>query len=108
MRVTSQGIAREVFAHGPGEICGMLNLLDPQPAPYEVVASSDCELILLDVIRLARLRACFHPTGLALISAFLQELVDHLRSLDLRTAQLAVRKNAGVRGTGQTFRRDDR
>ena len=108
VRVTTQGVSREIFAYAPGELCGLLGLLDPRPAPYDIVASTDCELILLDVLRASRLRACFHPTGVTLINAFLTELVEHLRALDERTAQLAVRKTASMHGTGQTYTRDNR
>jgi CRP-like cAMP-binding protein len=108
IRVRSGGVVREVMSFGPAEIAGLLAFLDPQPAPYEIVAATDCEVICVDVDRLSQYRAALHPDGVLLSQALLGPLTSHLRALDERAVKLAVRKSAVTAGSGETFRRDER
>jgi CRP-like cAMP-binding protein len=108
VRVTRGGVSRELMDYNTGEVAGLLALVDQRPAPYELRAAAPGEIIAVDANRLARLRAAFHPVGMAVLDAFTPMLVEHLRQLDERVVRLAQRKNVSVSGSGQTFRRDDR
>jgi len=108
IRVTSNKIVRELFSYELGAVAGLLALVDSLPSPYEIAAVSSCQVIAIDVLKLAQLTAAYHPTAMALHAAFTPELVAHLRDLDLRVTKLAQRKNASIAGSGETFRRDDR
>ena len=108
VRIQSNGIWRELLSYNSGELAGLLALVDQGPSPYEIRAAVDTELVAVDAWRVARLCAAYHPSGVAIIDAFLPMLTDHLRQLDERAVRLAARKNASMRGSGATIRRDDR
>ncbi|MCB9739648.1 MAG: Crp/Fnr family transcriptional regulator [Deltaproteobacteria bacterium] len=108
VRVERGGIIRELMSYGPGEVAGLLALVDQRDAPYEIRAASETEVVAVDARYMAQLRAAFHPTGMVVLDAFMPMLVEHLRQLDDRAIRLAARKSAAMSGTGQTFRRDDR
>ncbi len=108
VRVNNNGIYRELFNYQPGEIAGMLALVDQHVSPYEVYSATNSEAIRINARHLARLRAAYHPTAIEVMSAFMPVLVAHLRALDKRCIKLAARKSASVHGTGQTIQRGDR
>ncbi|MEY3013256.1 MAG: hypothetical protein RIT45_1991 [Pseudomonadota bacterium] len=108
MRVERNGIIRELTSYGPGEVAGLLALVDQRDSPYEIRAASEAEVVAVDARYIAQLRAAYHPTGMVVLDAFMPMLVEHLRQLDDRAVRLAARKSASMSGSGQTFRRDDR
>lgn len=108
MRVQRNKLVRELAAYGPGEIAGLLSLVDQRPPPYELVTAGPAQLIAIDVMKLAQLRAAYHPDVTTLFQALTPILVQHLHDLDLRVEKLAQRLNASLSGSGETFRRDDR
>jgi CRP-like cAMP-binding protein len=108
IRVQRNQIARELLGYGAGEVAGLLALVDQRVSPYEIRAVTDAQVVAVDVNRIAMLRAAFHPTGIAVLDAFMPMLKEHLRQLDDRAVRLAARKNAGMRGSGQTISREDR
>lgn len=108
IRIESNGVWRELLSYNAGELAGLLALVDQGPSPYEIRAAVDSELVAVDAWRVARLCAAYHPSGVAIMDAFLPMLTDHLRQLDERAVRLAARKNASMRGSGATIRRDDR
>ena len=108
VRVNNDGIYRELFNYQPGEMAGLLALVDQHNSPYEVYAATDAEAIRLNVKHLSQLRAAYHPTALEVMNAFMPMFVEHLRALDKRCIKLAARQSASVHGTGQTVQRSDR
>ncbi len=108
VRVNNEGIYRELFNYQPGEMAGLLALVDQHISPYEVYAATDAEAIRINARHLAQLRAAYHPTALEVMRAFMPMFVAHLRALDKRCIKLAARKSASVHGTGQTIQRGDR
>lgn len=108
MRVVHNKVVRELSSYEPGDVAGLLPLIDQLPSPYELTAVSNVEVIAIDTMKLAQLTAAFHPVAMALLTAFTPGLVAHLRDLDSRIAKLALRKNASVAGSSETFGRGDR
>lgn len=108
MRVHRNKLTRELFSYAPGEVAGLLVLLDQGQAPYELVAATNVQVIAIDARKLAQLTAAYHPAALALLHALTPLLIQHLRDLDLRVVKLAQRMTASLSGSGETFRRDDR
>lgn len=108
MRVHRNKLVRELFSYTPGQIAGLLSLLNQGEAPYELVAATHVQLLSIDANRLAQLTAAFHPDAMALLDALTPLLIQHLRDLDQRVVKLAQRLTASLSGSGETFRRDDR
>ncbi len=108
MRVQRNKLVRELFSYTPGEVAGLLALLDQGEAPYELVAATNVQVLSIDANRLAQLTAAFHPDAMALLDALTPLLIQHLRDLDQRVVKLAQRLTASLSGSGETFRRDDR
>ncbi len=108
LRLESNGVNRELLSYTTAEVASLLALVDQGPCPYEVRASVDGEVVAIDAWRLAQLCAAYHPSGVAMLDTFLPLLTEHLRQLDERCVRLAARKNASMRGSGQTVRRDGR
>jgi CRP-like cAMP-binding protein len=108
VRVTNNGIVRELFSYEQGEIAGLMSFVDEGSTPYEVYSATNTEIICINVKRVAQLRAAYHPTGLAILGSVMPLLIEHLQELDKRALKLAKRKNASTRGSGETFRRGER
>ena len=100
IRVKRGQIARELIGCGPGEVAGLLAMVDQGPSPYEIRTVTEAQVVAVDVVRVAMLRAAFHPVGVAVLDAFMPMLIEHMRQLDERIVRLAARKSAGMKGSG--------
>ncbi len=96
------GAIRELDRHGPGDLVGILSLVDSGPSPYEILAASAVELIAFEADQLAQYAAALHPDALAAIKAWTPLLIEHLRSIQTRVARLA-----GVRTARLQSNEDD-
>ena len=98
----SNGAMRELDRYGPGDLVGLLSLIDSRPSPYEILAASAVELIAFEADQLAQYAAALHPDALAAIHAWTPLLIEHLRSIQTRVARLA-----GVRTARLQSNEDD-
>ena len=90
----ANGALREVDRTGPGELVGLLALVDPRPSPYEIVAATACELITFEADKLGQYLAALHPTAMLALQGWTPILVDHLRTVQHRLSRLsAARRN---------------
>jgi CRP-like cAMP-binding protein len=63
MRVQRNKLTRELFSYTPGDVAGLLALLDQRESPYELVASTNVQVLAIDARKLAQLTAAFHPAA---------------------------------------------
>ncbi len=83
------GSFRELDRFGPGEVVGLLALVDGQPSPYEIQAASTAEVVAFEADQLAQYAAALHPDALAAIKAWTPMVIDHLRTVQTRVSRLA-------------------
>lgn len=106
-RVRYNGMVRDLFSHGPGDVAGLLGMYDQEPAPYEIAAVSNAQLVAVDLRKLWMYAAALHPMAMAIHAAFTPALAAHLVDLDERAVRMAQRKNAAVATTGDGFLRGE-
>ena len=90
------GSIRELDRFGPGELCGILALVDAQPSPYEIVAASNAEVVAFEADKLAQFVAAYDPTALAAVAAWMPIIAEHFRAIQQRVAKLSSTKRAKI------------
>ncbi len=92
----SNGALREVDRYGPGDIVGVLALVNAQPSPYEMVAATVVEAVAFEADELAQYAAALHPDAVAAQNAWAPIVVEQLRAVQQRVARLASAKRTRV------------
>ncbi len=95
------GAYREMDRCGPGDVVGLLALVDPRPSPYEILAGSAAEVIAFESDQLAQHLAALSPDALAAMRAWTPFVIAQLRATQARVSRLT-----GIRQK-QVMARDD-
>ena len=90
------GSFRELDRFGPGEVVGLLALVDGGPSPYEIQAASAVEVIAFEADKLAQFVAAMHPDALLALRGWTPMLIDYLRTVQQRVARLSTARRSRI------------
>ena len=107
-KVSREGVEREIGSYQSGEFAGGLALMRQQPWPFSLHAGTDVEAIEFDARAISQYIAALRPTAIDFLRHFSSEMARDSRDLYQKTVSLVGQINAQTRGSGGTFRREDR